>query len=235
MTMRYILALFLALFSTQMWAQEPENIILAQAPIDSTDMASIKRGAKFFANTCMICHTLIYLKNDPIAQEAGITYEKMPINVKEWPNGVKPPDLSSEADIRGVNWIWTYLHSFYQDPSRPTGANNLLVPNSAMTNVLAGYQGNQALLKGKIENGVIYNDTEWYDKVILVKQGSMTPEQFDATIADVVNFLGYAAEPYKQQQHKIGLWVIGFLLIFLVLMYLLKREYWRDVKKYKKE
>ena len=80
---------------------------------------------------------MIYLRYDKIAQEAGITYEKMPINVKTWPYGVTPPDLSLEADVRGVDWIYTYLHSFYQDSSRPTGVNNLLVPNTAMPDIVA--------------------------------------------------------------------------------------------------
>lgn len=235
MTMRSLFALILILFSAPLWAEEPADILLAQAPVNSSDMASIKRGAKFFANTCMVCHTMIYLRNDPIAQEAGITYEKMPVNVKTWPNGVVPPDLSSEADIRGVNWIYTYLHSFYQDTTRPTGANNLLVPDTGMANIVAPYQGTQVLVKNKAENGILYNDLEWYNLVELVKAGSMTPDQFDATITDVVNFLAYAAEPYREEQEKIGWWVLGFLVILFFLMYALKREYWKDVKKHKTE
>lgn len=235
MKMRYLLALLLILFSAALRAEEAADILLAEAPINQSDMASIKRGAKFFASNCMACHTMIYLRYDPIAQEAGITYEKMPINVVSWPNGITPPDLSSEADIRGVNWIYTYLHSFYQDPSRPTGSNNLLVPNSGMTNVLAAYQGTQDLISNKPQNGILYNDLEWYDLVKLVKQGSMAPEEFDAITADVVNFLAYAAEPYKQKQEKIGWWVLGFLAILFCFMVALKREYWKDVKKYKNE
>lgn len=235
--MRHIIFIFiLTLLSTSVWAEEgAADILLAKPQVDHNDLDSIKRGAKFFSNTCMVCHTMVYLRYNPIAQEAGITYEKMPINVKSWPYGVTPPDLSNEADIRGVNWIYTYLHSFYQDGSRPTGANNLLVPNTAMPNILAPYQGNQELVQGKPENGILYNDLEWYNLVKLVTQGSMTPEEFDTTINDLVNFLAYAAEPYKAEQHKIGWWVLGFLVVLFFLMYALKREYWKDVKKHKKE
>lgn len=223
-------------FSTPLFAAEGGvEMVLAKTTINASDIESIKRGAKFFANTCMVCHTMVYLRNNQLAQEAGITIDKMPINVKTWPYGVTPPDLSNETDVRGVDWIYTYLHSFYQDASRPTGANNLLVPNTAMPNIVAPYQGNQVLLQTKPKNGILYNDLEWYSYLDLVKQGSMTPEQYDATINDLVNFLAYAAEPYKQDQHRIGWWVLCFLAVLFVFMYALKTEYWKDVKKHKKE
>ena len=136
--MRYIVvAILFILFSSPLWAEETSGLVLAKAPIDQSDMASVRRGAKFFATNCMSCHTMIYLRNDKVAQEAGITIDKMPINVKSWPNGITPPDMSLEADVRGVDWIYTYLHSFYKDTTRPTGVNNLLVNNTSMP----GYYG----------------------------------------------------------------------------------------------
>ena len=144
---QFLLAILLTIFTLPTFAAKAAfpGLVLAKAPIDRSDMESIKRGAKFFATNCMTCHTLVYLRYNQLAQEAGITYDKMPINVKTWPYGIKPPDLSLETDVHGVNWVYTYLHSFYQDPSRPTGVNNLLVPNSAMPAILAPYQRNQSL------------------------------------------------------------------------------------------
>lgn len=232
---RYILAILVILFSSAVWAEEEghQGLQLSEAPINRSDMESVKRGAKFFATNCMSCHTLVYLRYDKIAQEAGITYDKMPINVKSWPYGVTPPDLSLEADIRGVDWIYTYLHSFYQDSTRPTGVNNLLVPNTAMANILGPYQGDQEFVKDPIPD--LLGHYRWYDMLKLTKQGSMTPEQFDQTTADVVNFLAYASAPYYLEQRKIGYWVLGFLCVMFVLMYMLKREYWKDVKKPREE
>jgi len=230
---RYLLTFLLLIFSLPMFAEEGTvpGLQLATAPINRNDIDSIKRGAKFFATNCMSCHTLIYLRNDPIAKEAGITLDKMPINVKTWPYDVTPPDLTLEANVRGVNWIYTYLHSFYLDSKRPTGVNNLLLPNLAMANILAPYQGEQVLVEKPIAD--IMGHYEWYDLVKLTKQGTMTPDDFDAAMADVVNFLAYAAEPYQAEQHRIGWWVLGFLCVMFVLMYMLKKEYWKDVKKLK--
>lgn len=230
---RYIFAIALAVVATHIWADEPvEGLVMAEAPIDRTDMASIKRGAKFFATNCIACHTAVYLKYDKIAEDAGITIAKMPINVKTWPFDVKPPDLSLEASIRGVDWIYTYLHSFYRDTKRPTGFNNLVVPNTAMIDIVGPYQGDQSRVEKPMSD--LLHQYQWYDLVNLTKQGSMSPEEFDATIADLVNFLAYAAEPYYVEQHRIGVWVLGFLVILFVFMFMLKREYWKDVKKHKK-
>lgn len=237
--MRYLLSILLVLFLSPMvstsWAEGVviEGLELAKAPINRSDMESIKRGAKFFATTCMTCHTLVYLRYDKLAQDAGITYEKMPLNVKSWPNNVTPPDLSLEAQIRGVDWIYTYLHSFYKDAKSVTGVNNLVFPNTAMPDIVAPYQGDQVLVENPMRD--LLHQVQWYDAVKLTQQGSMTPEQFDTLTADITNFLAYAAEPYHVEQQKIGWWVIGFLCILFVFSYLLKREYWKDVKKHKKD
>jgi len=227
MMMRYILAILVIAFTSSVWAegQEIEGLQLAKAPIDYKNKESITRGAKFFAANCMTCHTLSYLRFDKVAKEAGISPDKTPKNLSF--AGITPPDLSLETDVRGEDWVYTYLHSFYQDSSRPAGVNNLLVPNTAMPNQLAPFQGDQVLVTKPMRD--LLGHLEWYDLVKLTKQGSMTPEQFDETMADVVNFLAYAAEPYREEQEKIGWWVLGFLVILFVLMYLLKKEYWKDV------
>lgn len=239
----FIILLFLGWFVTPIYAEKEqdlneivEHMKLSEAPINRADMQSVERGAKLFATNCLSCHTLIYLKYDKLAQKAGITYDKMPVNIKDWPFGVTPPDLSTEADVRGVDWIYTYLHSFYADPSRPTGSNNLLVPNTAMPAILAPFQGEQLLAKGHFnQGGVLGGEVEWYNLLVLNRHGSMSPEEFDIMAADLTNFLAYASSPYYVEQRQIGYWVLGFLAVLFVFMYFLKKEYWRDVKKREKE
>lgn len=224
---RLLLLLFLCLSTAH--AETAPSLVLSKAPIDRNDLASIKRGARFFASNCMVCHTLKYVRHDPIANEAGITLERMPLNVKSWPFGITPPDLSLETSVRGVNWVYTYLHAFYEDTTRPTGVNNLLIPNTAMSGILVPYQGKQVLVNGP-DFSVFYAGAHVYDRLELASAGSLSPEAFDATTADVVNFLAYAAEPYRAEQHRLGVWVLLFLVVFAVLLYFLKREYWKDVK-----
>jgi ubiquinol-cytochrome c reductase cytochrome c1 subunit len=227
MMKRYILAVLLTLTSTQVLAEEGKfpGLQLSEAPIHRNDMESIKRGAKFFAGNCMSCHTLTYLQYDKVVKEAGITTNNKPISI----NGVVPPDLSLEADAKGVDWIFTYLQSFYQDKNTASGVNNLVFPGTAMPAILAPFQGQQVLVENPTYD--LLHEVRWYDLVKPIKEGTMTPEQFEETVTDLVNFLAYAAEPFHSEQERLGYWVLGFLVVLFVLMYLLKKEYWKDVKK----
>lgn len=224
---KLILVLVMSFLSNIIYANPPA-IDLEDLSFSASNKASVQRGAKFFAANCMSCHTLKYLRYNKLAQDNGILYSKMPINTK-WPQDAIPPDLSLEADIHPPAWIYTYLHSFYVDTTSKTGYNNLLVTNSKMPDILAPYQGQQVLATDLKQSTTLTHEFEWYDVLTLQSQGSMTPADFDATVKDVVNFLMYAAEPYHMQQVKIGKWVIVYLLILFVFVYLLKREYWKDI------
>ena len=62
-----------------------------------------------------------------------------------------------------------------------------------------------------------------------VKPGELTEAEFDEVVRDIVNFLDYIGEPIKREREALGIRVIGFLLVFLLIAYLLKKEIWKDV------
>lgn len=202
-------------------------IVLEKVNTDIRDSESIMRGAKFFAANCMVCHTMKYLEHDPVAEKAGITLAKMPLKQKEWWMGVVPPDLSLMARQKGPNWLYTYFHSFYKDDTRPTGYNNLVLKNSNMMNIFAALQGVQVLVP---VYKTVLSSPHYYSILQLVNAGSMTPEEFSATMTDLVNFLVYASEPTKLQRERLAPYVLGFLIILFIFAYLLKKIYWKDVQ-----
>lgn len=208
-----------------------ETIKLQHVRPNINDKASIERGARFFATRCMMCHAMKYLQHDPVAKKAGILLEKMPTKDQEWWFGMAPPDLSLVAQSRGSNWIYTFLHSFYQDASRQLGSSNLLIEQISMPNPFQSLQGPQvlALNKAKLLAGEFKKKPRWFNALRLEKQGSMTPAEFDQTTMDLVNFFYYAADPHKAARERLGWWVLGFLVILAILLYLLKREYWKDL------
>jgi len=55
-------------------------------------------------------------------------------------------------------------------------------------------------------------------------------EAFDSDVRDITNFLDYVGEPAKLIRTDLGKKVLFFLAILFVLAYLLKKEYWKDVK-----
>jgi ubiquinol-cytochrome c reductase cytochrome c1 subunit len=232
--------------SGTLWASE--GIKLDHANIDLNDKESLRRGAKYFANYCFNCHSIRFMRYNRIAKDLEIPEDEVaktmlftgakigdvmkiamdPKDAKRW-FGVTPPDLSVVTRSRGVDWIYTYLRSFYKDESRPWGVNNAVFKDVAMPHVLWELQGlqkaNTETIKSKegVEHSVITGFS-------LIEKGKMNPEEFDNAVRDIVTFLAYVGEPTKTTRLSLGRWVLGFLVVYFVLMFLLKKEYWKAVK-----
>jgi ubiquinol-cytochrome c reductase cytochrome c1 subunit len=215
------------------------------------DIASLQQGLRDFAGYCRGCHSLKYLRYSRIANDLQITPDQLskyllPVGVSAsdyvtspMPSadaliwfGKAPPDLSLIARSRGTDYLYRFLTTFYSDPSRPTGANNLQLASVAMPHVLSTLEGVKvAVFKTVNEPGpggsVIKEQV--FDHFVQVAPGSLSREEYLATVRDLVNFLDYAGEPAQVQRRHLGLKVVLFLLAFTALTYLLKREYWKNV------
>lgn len=251
MMKRKILTLLLAVLPTFSYAAGG-GVHLDSAPIDISDMESVKRGANHFVDYCFSCHSASYMRFNRIARDTGMSDGELRENLIFTTNekgeptklgslmevamtdayakeafGTAVPDLTLTARARGADWIYTYLRTFYADPYRPTGMNNLVFPDVSMPNVLSSLQGIQkAVYKTETRQGV---DVETIDHLELAQAGSMTAEEFDVFVADLVNFMVYLAEPVQNERRSLGIKVLIFLVIFFVVAYLLKKEYWKDV------
>ena len=214
---------------------------------DVANVASLQRGARNFVNYCQGCHSAKYVRYNQLARDLGMTEQQVidnlmfgaarptdtmeiamrPADGQRW-FGMAPPDLSLMARSKGSDYIYNFLRSFYLDPSRPTGVNNLMLPNAAMPHVLWELQG---LQKAKFEeqqhDGMTQVVFEGFEQV---SPGQLSPEAYDEFVRDTVNFLDYIAEPMKLKRQSLGVLVIAFLLVFGVFAYLLKQEIWKDVK-----
>lgn len=210
------------------------EVHLDKAPIDPSDQASLQRGARTFINNCLNCHSANYMRYNRL-QDIGLTEKQIKENLlftaekvgdpmtsamnkkdaKKW-FGVAPPDLSVEVRARGVDWVYTYMRSFYRDETRPSGWNNLVFDKVAMPHVLYELQGEQAL----------NHETH---TLTLTKSGKLSVEEYDALVGDLTNFMAYMAEPAKQQRNRLGWFVLLFLGVLLVLTIKLKKAYWKDI------
>ena len=142
--------------------------------------------------------------------------------------GAAPPDLTLVARVRGVDWLYTYLRTFYLDDSRPFGVNNLTFPNVGMPHVLWDLQGWQKPVFKTVTDSEGH-EHQVLESLELAEPGSLDEAAYDRTVRDLVNFLAYMAEPVKLERQQLGIKVLLYLLVFLVIAYLLKKEYWKDV------
>lgn len=228
---RVLLLMGFLFFPVLAFSDNGPPIKLEKVQININDKAALLRGARFYAKNCMVCHTMKYLQHNKLAKEAGVTLDKMPLKEKEWYLGIVPPDLTLAARRRSPDWLYTYMLSFYQDPSRPTGYSNLLAKEVNMPNIFLPYQGEQVLTaRGKAllaDPG--FTKPHYYSVLELVRSGSLSPEQFDQRMTDLVNFFVYASDPGYSDRIRIGIWVALFLLLFFIVAFLLKKVYWKSV------
>ncbi len=218
-----------------------------KADVDISDKASLQRGARTFMNYCMGCHSAAYMRYNRIGDDLGIEESILQSNLMfgteksgdtmtiamqkqdaEIFFGIAAPDLSVIARSRGADWLFAYFMTFYRDDSRPFGVNNLAFKDVAMPNVLWELQGMQKAVYRTVhrEDGTNH---EVIDHLELETPGSLDCKQYKNTINDLVNFLVYVGEPAQIQRKKTGLVVILYLLVLLVIVYMLKKEYWKDI------
>jgi len=144
-------------------------------------------------------------------------------DAKRW-FGTLPPDLTLVTRSRGPTWVYNYMRGFYREDKWPGRWNNALFPNVAMPHVLYGLQGTQrAVFETKDDGSVVLSGFE------LERPGLMDKARYDAAMRDLTNFLVYLGEPAKLVRYRLGVYVLIFLAVFLVFVYLLKKEYWKDV------
>lgn len=237
---RIITFLWLTIISVNTFAASGYDLM--SMDVDLSDRLALQKGAKVFVNYCLGCHSANYMRYSRMAEDLGIDEKTLKANFifdnrkvgdtmtvslqKEDAEeffGVAPPDLSVSARSRGADWLYTYLKTFYKDDKRPFGFNNIVFKDVSMPHVLWQLQGVQKL------NVSDENHSPSFEDLSILRAGTLSEEEYDETVRNLVNFMVYMAEPIKLKRVKIGYWVMIYLFVFLIFAYLLKKDYWRDV------
>ncbi len=199
-------------------ASSGKNEHIVTAPINMDDKASLQKGAQLFVNNCQGCHSANFMRYERVSDDLEIPADIMMENLvftggkigdvmvsaipqdlaKKW-FGTAPPDLSLQARVRGADWVYSYLTTFYADESRPWGVNNHVFKDVGMPHVLQ------------------------------TMQDSLGEKEFKTNMADLTNYMVYMAEPIRATRESLGYKVIAFLFVLLFFVYMLNREYWKDV------
>ncbi len=252
---KQLFALLFALVPFAAMAAPAADVPYSMTP-DLNDQASLQRGMQLYTNYCMSCHSLEHHRFARSAEDLGMPQDLVEQNLifsselafndqmhsamtrEDGANwfGAAAPDLTLHGRLRGGDWIYSYLLTFYRDPSRDTGVNNAVFDMVAMPNVLEPLQGVQERVCSEsdrpIEGAELDPLTGKYqscDILQVTRPGSMEPDEFEEAVYDLTNFLVYVGEPSKLQAQALAPKVLLFIFIFGVIAYLLKREYWRDI------
>ncbi len=229
-------------------AYAASGVPLEESGIDRDNINSLQRGARNFMNYCSGCHSAKYVRYKTIGKDLDLSETQLidnlmfnaektfeTINVAMRPEdaerwfGVEPPDMSLIARSKGADYIFTFLKSFYVDPSSPTGVDNRVLAGTSMPHVLWQLQGFQKAIYTEHEEAD-GSTTLHFEGFEPVTAGTLDAEDYDQFVRDTTNFLAYIAEPIRSDRRKLGVWVIMFLIFFWIIAYMLKKQIWKDVK-----
>lgn len=253
----------LALLAATVGRSMESDYPMAPMEPDLQDVPSLQNGFRLYTNYCLGCHSLQFQRYERTADDLSIPHDVAlenlvftgqkiggqmmsamdPEAAKNW-FGAPPPDLTMVARVRGPEWIYNYLNTFYLDDSRPFGVNNKVFPNVGMPHVLMELQGVQrsgcVQMPKMSENGDEVRDplepgkavTEEHCDQLVVDDGTgqYTPEEYEQATYDLTNFLYYVGDPSRLERHRLGIYVLLFLLILYVFTRLLGREYHKAVR-----
>ncbi len=244
---KIILALFLLAASGVAGAAAPSGNLMS-VKVDPTDIPSLQRGAQLFVNYCMGCHSAQFMRYGRVAEDLRLSQDlveqyliftdaqigdtmnnAMNADLAEDWFGIAPPDLSLIVRVRGADWVYTFLNSFYRDDKSAVGVNNLLLQDLSMPHALWELQGVPVPMYSEINAGTDDARLVIASTHVPEGEGLLTPEEYREATRDLVNFLAYVSEPVRAERERLGIKVMLFLGVFLILAYLLKKEYWRDV------
>jgi ubiquinol-cytochrome c reductase cytochrome c1 subunit len=235
------IALFLAGLGLSAAVQAASGGDYEHANTQVGNRAMLQRGAALYIDYCASCHSLKFVRWSRLASDLGLSEAQVmghlaPADAKfgdtvgtalrEADGTVffdkAPPDLSLVARSRGVDWVFTYLKSFYRDPTTKVGWNNTVLANASMPHVLWELQGIQEAHFEAGHEGQVA-------KLELAVPGLYSPAQYDAAIRDLTSFLEYVGEPAVLKRQAYGVWVLLYLALFTFIAWLLKHEFWKDV------
>ena len=227
-------------------------VALDKAPVDTTNQASLQNGAKLFVNYCLGCHSAAFMRfnrlNDiglsdqEIKDNLLFTTDKVgetmisaidPKQAKNW-FGTNPPDLTVIARSRagmggsGADYLYTFLRTFYRDETKATGWNNLVFPSVGMPHALWQLQGERRAILETVE--VHGQNTQVFKGWETISQGTMSTQEYDQAVGDLVNFLQWMGEPAQNTRIRVGVGVLIFLGIFILIAWRLNAAFWKDVK-----
>jgi ubiquinol-cytochrome c reductase cytochrome c1 subunit len=249
---KLLLTLISALvFATGAFASE-EGPTWDKAPNNVNDLPALQNGAKLFVNYCLSCHSAAFMRYNRL-RDIGLTEQQIkdnllfttdkvgetmkaaidPKQAKEW-FGANPPDLTLVARSRsghggsGADYLYTYLRTFYRDPTKATGWNNLVFPNVAMPNVLWQLQGErEPQYETREEHG---HEVKVFTGWKQVTPGTMTPLEYEQAVGDLVGYLTWMSEPAQNSRVRVGVWVLLFLAVFTMITWRLNAAFWKEVR-----
>lgn len=209
--------LILALFIATPGAQASDGKALRDVEIGS-GQEEIKRGGMVALQLCVLCHSLKYVKFRDLREIGFFPNEidrfrrgaELSQGIRSTTThdsaqrlfGMVPPDLSLMAKARpnGPRYIYSLLLAY--EVQEDGRIENSLFPGIKMPDVLAHS----------------------------IEEDEHVRQELEQRARDVAAFLVWTADPRAQERLTLGRYVLAYLFLLTVMLYLVKRKTWRQLK-----
>lgn len=184
-----------------------------------SDLPAMERGAETVVTVCSGCHSLKYIKYRDL-QNLGIAKDK----VDAWRNSqpldstlqaqmsesdaraafsAAPPDLSLMAAARegGGNYLFAYLTGYHKNDKGDL--TNRVFPETRMPDILSAADATDEKQRAELETKA----------------------------KEVSAFLVWAADPHAAERKRLGYYVLSYVALMTLLLYLWKKQIWREIDK----
>ena len=200
-------------FSIQAWATD---VTLEKIRIE-TDVPAVERGAETLMNACHSCHSMKYIKYRDLA---NFGMDKQKVDVWRGDQPLDAPLLAqmSESDA---------LQAFGKAP--PDLSMMVKARDGGASYVYSYLVGYYLAPDGKQGNHV-YPETRMPDTLGMSVATEAKQLEIKGKARDIVSFLAWAADPHEQERHRLGYYVIAYLLVLTTLLYFVKNQIWSRLK-----
>ncbi|MBI3774239.1 MAG: cytochrome C [Gammaproteobacteria bacterium] len=207
MKLTRVSALLLGFAALNVAAKELAEVDFERSP------DALKRGAEVVTSVCMGCHSLHYIKYrdlqqvgfssaelDKLRGTQGLDEPLLSATTDEMAIelfGLVPPDQSLLAKAREGGAHYIYTLLTSYEKDAKGNVSNLLFPGLRMPDVLD------------------YASADIAQRAVLQQQ-----------VRDAAVFLEWASDPHAGERRRIGVYVLGYLVVLTFLLYLIKRRVW---------
>jgi ubiquinol-cytochrome c reductase cytochrome c1 subunit len=198
------------------WAAEA-GYRIDKSPHDPRDLVSLQIGARTFVNYCQGCHGAQFMRLNRLT-ELGLTEAQIRDNLMFTVDKVGETMKTAMPAKESKTW-------FGVAPPDLSVVARSRGPDWLYTYLRTFYRDPKTAAV-KDPAGHEHIEYKWSQ----ISQGALTQVEYDALARDLVNFLVYVGEPVANERRAIGIVVLFALGLLFIFVYLLKREFWKDVK-----
>lgn len=227
-------------------AAPPHHTWSFESPLGTFDRGDLQRGFQVYTQVCAACHGLYHLRYEHL-KALGYTDAQIKAFAAQYEMSGSLDDEGNPTKRPGKPGDY-FVRPFPNEKAARAANNGAYPPDQSLIvkarkdgadyvrALLTGYQDPPSTVK--MATGMYYNQYFPGHQIAMapplskgqVQYADGTPATVEQMAHDVATFLAWAAEPTMEERKRMGVKVLTFLALFTVMMFIVMRRTWRNLK-----